>query len=159
MKDPMNHKDNQGRSYLALEECRVRVGRIECVVQVFPPSSVSSAELINEILRDFPRLADHTCVNGWGECFSAVMQQTSLPHLLEHLIIEIQLHTYQKQNSSLQRQETTSKRLTFTGATHWNDTEQTHATVAVSFIDDLVALRALRDALAYLNAKLEGRAL
>ena len=46
--------------------------------------------LARRLFRLFPQLTKHKCDNDFGYSFKRECQDTELPHLLEHLIIEIQ---------------------------------------------------------------------
>ena len=78
-------------------------------------------------------------MNEEGDTFAAVMDHTSLPHLLEHLVIDMQAQAVSDENA------------VFVGTTEWIDEFAGRARIEVSFTDDLVALRAFRDAIAFLN--------
>ncbi|WP_283169631.1 cyanophycin synthetase family protein [Curtanaerobium respiraculi] len=86
-----------------------------------------------------PQLPHHACVNDRGPTFGSVMARTSIPHLLEHIVIDLQTERSARPDA------------VFTGTTRWTDEAHGHARVEVSFESDLAALRALRDALALVN--------
>ena len=67
------------------------------------------------------------------------MDHTPLPHLLEHLVIDLQVREAQRDDDA------------FAGTTDWIDQEAGTARIQVSFTDDLAALRAFRDAVRFLN--------
>ena len=76
---------------IALERLSVLPDRIEAEVRVLDPAyRTTPPELIAQVLVQFPTIPFHTCRNEAGPTFSAVMENTSLPHLLEHLVIDIQ---------------------------------------------------------------------
>ena len=87
----------------------------------------------------FPDLPHHACVNHVGFAFGDVIESTSVPHLLEHLVI------------SMQVREKAIGDATFIGTTEWTDEEAGEARVEFGFKDDLVALRAFNEALKFLN--------
>ena len=107
----------------------------------------SDEALIARCLQHFPALACHTCRNDKGPTFGCVMNTTSTPHILEHLVID------------LETREACDESRVFTGTTQWDQgTFDVHtgkselcAHMAVSFEDDLVALGALTRALEFLN--------
>lgn len=121
-------------------------------------------------------LAYHTCVHGDDPAanpdnptFGAVIENTSLPHVLEHLIIDEQVRNAEtpRPNSApvtpsdpaaLAPSPAPFTDATFVGTTEWLDEAAGLARVEVNFTDDLVALRALRSALAFLNGILDGKA-
>lgn len=90
----------------------------------------------------FPDLPHHACVNDVGFTFGDVIEATPVPHLLEHVVI------------SLQVRERAIGDPTFIGTTEWTDEAAGEARVEFGFQDDLVALRALDEATKFLNAAL-----
>ena len=128
---------------LILESLTVKADRIVCELLLAPGfPHASSPQLAKLLCARFPQLAFHTCRNTVGNIFSAVADHTSIPHLLEHLVIELQV-----QNS--QEPETT-----YVGTSEWIDKKAGRARIEVSFTDDLSALRAFRDASDILNKAL-----
>ena len=132
---------------LSIERLVVRSGRVACDVVVAPgmPRTTTPA-LAARVRVDFPDLPRHACVNGEGDTFAAVMDRTSLPHLLEHLVVDLQ--TRDASTSADPR----ARDAVYVGTTEWTDKRAGRAHIEVSFTDDLVALRAFRDAVAYLDA-------
>lgn len=128
---------------LTIDRLIVRSGRIECTVSLAPgaPRFMTGAWAV-ELKRAFPDIGKHACVNDEGTTFSAVADRTSLPHVLEHVVIDLQVH-----DSSAAGLEDAS----YVGTTEWLDEARTKARVEVSFTDDLVALRCFRDAANFIN--------
>jgi hypothetical protein len=120
---------------------RVKRDRIVARVQVDPAHAYSTPELAQQLVQAHPDLPQHACVNPMGDRFGAVLAGTSLPHVLEHLVIDLQTQAYARRDPNQ----------VFTGITRWVQRERGLAEVAVSYRDDLVALRAFRDAAALLN--------
>ena len=77
--------------------------------------------------------------------FGDVMRETSVPHLLEHIIIDEQV-----------RDESTPPHAVLVGTTAWLDEREGRARIEVNFTDDLVALRALREAVVFVNEGMVG---
>ena len=101
---------------IALERLSVLPDRIEAEVRVLDPAyRTTSPELIAQVLVQFPTIPFHTCRNEAGPTFSAVMENTSLPHLLEHLVIDIQTRAHAERED-----EATDP--VFTGTTQWSAT-------------------------------------
>ncbi|MEG0503267.1 MAG: hypothetical protein RR547_01350 [Raoultibacter sp.] len=119
---------------LRIESLTVQPGRIVCEVVVAMEHCYTTPRIAETILADHPSLARHACVNDIGPTFGSVINQTSLPHLLEHLVIDLQVRSEGKEDETL------------VGTSEWTDKQAGRATVTVSFTDDLVALRAFRDA-------------
>ncbi len=118
-------------------------GRIGCDV-VFAAQAPRTTDpvLAARVCASFPNLPRHACVNGAGDTFGAVMEATSLPHLLEHLVIDLQTQAAPPD---------ASPDTAYVGITRWTDENAGRAHIEVSFTDDLVALRAFRDAARFLN--------
>lgn len=129
---------------LVIERLTVREGRVQGDVLIADPQfRYSTPQLMSHLLEMHPDLAHHTCVNDHGSTFAAVMNSTSIPHVLEHLVIDLQARTHDS--------PATAHAPTFTGTTEWVDEAHGKARVEVSFTDDLVVLRAFRDASTILN--------
>lgn len=99
-----------------------------------------------------------------GTTFAAVMDCTPLPHLLEHLVVDLQVRAESGQWFTLPGAApsvsphvagTTHDR-PIVGTSEWLDEAAGIARIDVSFADDLVALRAMRDSVAFLNKLLCG---
>lgn len=129
---------------LSVERFVVGDGRIGCDVALAPhaPRTTTPA-LAAHVRAVFPDLPSHACVNGVGDTFGVVMEATPLPHMLEHLVIDLQT-----------RAAPAGSRpdVAYVGVTRWTDESAGRAHIEVSFTDDLVALRAFRDAARFLNA-------
>lgn len=123
----------------------VAAGRLSCEVAVSPPDARMTPELAHVLCARYPRLSDHACVNDRGPTFGAVMADTSLPHALEHLVVEIQARA--ASGGKARRPEGG----VFVGTTEWLDEGRTRALVRVNFADDFDALRAFREAVACLD--------
>ena len=133
---------------IALERLSVLPDRIEAEVRVLDPAyRTTSPELIAQVLVQFPTIPFHTCRNEVGPTFSAVMENTSLPHLLEHLVIDIQTRAHAERED-----EATDP--VFTGTTQRSAPLPDVAIVRVSFSDDLIALGAFKQALHFINQEL-----
>lgn len=125
---------------LRIESLTVQPGRIVCEAHVDPARRYTDSGLAADLLGKNPTLAYHTCVNDVGDVFGDVIEHTAVPHLLEHLVIDLQARS----GGCLDD--------TFVGTTEWVDEARGKAVVQVSFADDLVALRAFRDAAEKINA-------
>ena len=91
----------------------------------------------DRLLAARPSLAFHTCLND-------ELARTSLPHALEHLVIDLQAAN-----------PACASDATFVGTTEWLSKRDGLARVTVNFTDDLIALGALKDALALLEGTVE----
>ncbi len=81
-----------------------------------------------------PRLSKHTCENGAGLSFRQECQNTEIPHLFEHLIIELQLQA-QRRPTDLLRGET---------EWNWSVDPRGHFQVTVEYDNELLAVAAIR---------------
>ena len=118
----------------------VRTGRIVADVVIaderFRETTPGLAAFVEE---SYPDLPHHACVNEVGFAFGDVIEHTTVPHLLEHLVI------------SMQVRERAIGDATFIGTTEWTDEAAGAARVEFGFKDDLVALRAFNEAVKFLN--------
>ena len=155
----------------------VHRGHLVCLVSFADAPRVTSASLMRRVLPAFPMLPQHACVNERGAMFAAVMDCTPLPHLLEHLVVDLQVRTQVAQHArvgtasrsvaptasradayagSAAQAEPTPRERPIVGTSEWADERAGLARIDVSFADDQVALRAFRDAVAFLNETLRG---
>ena len=147
-----------------VERMEVRRGHLVCQVAFGNAPRVTSPQLMSRVLAEVPTLARHACVNECGTAFAAVMDCTPLPHLLEHLVVDLQVRAESGQwltlpgaapSVSSHVAGTTHDR-PIVGTSEWLDEAAGIARIDVSFADDLVALRAMRDSVAFLNKLLRG---
>lgn len=128
---------------LRIEHIAVKKDRMVIDVAVASERcAYTTPALIGRLLPFYPHLLEHACVNQRGATFGAVAQHTSLPHLLEHMVIEEQAKL----------EDESSQPVLYTGKSYWTNEAQGKARVEVRYADDLIALRALRVASERLNA-------
>lgn len=133
---------------LSIQSLTVKADRIVCIVRVEPPFPRSTDEaLMDRVLEQYPDLPRHACVNDRGVTFSACMDSTSTPHLLEHMVIDRQLEELARASDRLE-----PSAVNVTGATHWVNGEKGTARIEVGYCDDLVALRCFSECVDYLNS-------
>lgn len=131
---------------LKIRRIRVRKGALDIELSCALDSLHVTQLQAQRALDLFPNLARHVCVNEREDGrFGAEIVGTELPHLLEHLVIELQ--------AQADRQAGLPPR-SYTGHTSWFEelaltASQGYALMrtTVTFHDDFVALRALEDAL------------
>lgn len=134
---------------LSIERMTVRAGRMACDVALAPGAPrFTTPAMAARVRQAFPSLPRHACVNDEGDTFGAVMDHTPLPHLLEHLVIDAQVRAAAQ---AARDASAPACKAVFVGTTEWTDEFAGKARVEVSFTDDLVALRAFRDAARFLN--------
>lgn len=87
-----------------------------------------------QLFRLIPRLSKHTCHNDGGLTFRQECRDTEIPHLFEHLIIELQLQAQQNESDLL------------SGETEWDwrVDPRGHYTVYVDYQNELLAVGAIR---------------
>ena len=128
---------------LSVEHIRVRPDRFEVQVRVSDKRfAYTDQALIQRVLVRCPSLGVHACRNHKGRLFSDVMNNTSVPHLLEHLIVDGQTRRARDEDR------------VFTGATQWSAHDALLAQVTFSYEDDLIALEVLNDCVIFLNETL-----
>ena len=149
---------------IRVERMEVRRGHLVCQVAFGAAPRITSPQLMSHVLAEVPTLVRHACVNERGTTFAAVMDCTPLPHLLEHLVVDLQVRAEAGQWLALSGVAAEAPPHV-AGATHdhpivgtseWLDEAAGIARIDVSFADDLVALRAMRDSVAFLNELLRG---
>ncbi len=129
------------REAFNIERITVGRGRLCLIVRVAPGVRHTTDKVLSDRLLNLrPSLAQHTCVNGRGSTFASVIAQTSLPHVLEHVIIDEQVRATEEPTD-----------ITFVGTTEWLDEHAGRARIEVNFTDDLIALCALHNAIGFLN--------
>lgn len=133
---------------LTVERVLFRSDRMIILVRVpdGPPAHLS-LDARDHLLAARPALARHTCLNAEGKPFGAILHRTSLPHVLEHLLIDFQVELSQGRGSG----SAVGAPLTFVGTTEWLDERKGLARIEVNFTDDLIALDALKRARALLD--------
>lgn len=133
-----------------VERIEVHRGHLICRASFPDAPRTTSPQLMRRVLAAFPSLPRHACVNELGTSFGAVMDCTPLPHLLEHLVIDLQVRAQAGSGAAAGAADAP-----LVGTSEWVDERAGVARIDVSFADDLVALRALRDAVAFLNQVLD----
>ena len=129
--------------------CRVvvKADRMVCDVQLSPACPrLSSPAFVNALLQTHPHLPAHACKNECGTTFGAVMNQTPLIHVLEHVAIDCMVQS--------ESSESASSNALFVGNSRWLDPAQGLGRVELSFRDDIAALRALKTAVEQVNRAL-----
>lgn len=123
-------------SIVSLDICP---GRLRCDIRLasFAPH-MTSPHLMARVMQVYPSIGAHVCVNAVGPHFADVMDCTSIPHLMEHLLVDIQVRDDYAGGL-------------FVGTSEWIDEYAGTARIEVSFVDDLCALRALNEALVFLT--------
>ncbi len=144
---------------LTIERIAVRADRLSLLVRIAPDCArYTTPAIARRLASARPTLPHHTCINDEGSTFGCVMAHTSVPHALEHAIIDEQVRLTAEEACSATDADGPhpSDAVPFVGTTVWLDEAVGLARVEVSFHDDLLALRALRTATALLRDCLSG---
>ena len=121
---------------IQIKEITVKKYRIVCALEIFG-DKYSNTKLKEQILKDFPSLKFHKCKNAKGLPFKDALGDTSIPHILEHMIIDNQS---QYTNDVL------------FGTTQWINEECGISKIELSYTDDIVCLRAIKQSVEKLNS-------
>jgi hypothetical protein len=113
------------------------IRRIRLKVEMPDPDRFMTGQVPHvprQLFRLLPRLSKHTCHNGDGLSFRQECRNTEIPHLFEHLIIELQLQAQQNESDLL------------SGETEWDWREDPrgHFHVFVDYDNELLAVGAIR---------------
>lgn len=131
----------QAAPLLSIVHLLVRRDRIVATVRVNPARPNSTPRIARALVSVLPDLPRHACVNPEGDYFASVMDHTSLPHVLEHVAIDLQTRASAAADPDR----------VYKGVTRWADASRGLATVEVSYHDDVTGIRAFRDAAALIN--------
>ena len=112
---------------------------------------------MEKLVKEFPRLPYHACVNSKGKHFGDVMNETPIPHVLEHVMIELQAQLSKNQKKRLPEEALGkgNENTLFVGTSQWVGAKQKEAKICISFCNDKIALQAMNEALRVLNTLLE----
>ncbi|SEO51883.1 cyanophycin synthetase family protein [Denitrobacterium detoxificans] len=129
---------------LVIDHITVRSDRMVCRVRVSPALRYTTPGMAHRALEKMPSLAHHSCVNENGDTFASAIEHTPLPHLLEHVTID------------LLTQRTERSDYVYAGVTEWLDEERGVARVQVSMLSDIESFAAFRDAANFINNLIVG---
>lgn len=113
------------------------IKRIKLTVQMTDPNKYLTSQvphLPKLLFQLLPRLGKHTCHNDHGHSFRRECRRTEIPHVFEHLIIELQLQAQQDGDDYM------------SGETEWNwqiDPRGLYH-VTVDYKNELLALASIR---------------
>lgn len=128
------------RALLEVEHIEVFPDRVAFDVRVADARlRRTTPEIAARALRARPDLARHACVNPKGRFFGDVIDDTPMPHLLEHLVIDCLV------------EQSPDEGATYVGTSRWTDARAGRARIEVSLKDDLAVLRAFNRAVALLE--------
>lgn len=104
----------------------------------------TNAAMAARALAQRPAIARHTCINSVGPVFGDVIERTPIPHLMEHLCIDILVELLGDSGQVV------------TGTSEWLDAQAGQARVAVSCPDDLLVLQSFNETVRIVNDKVLG---
>ena len=145
---------------LSVDKLTVYADRIVALVSVDTNNAYTTPELAKQALKIRPNLAHHTCINEKGPTFAAVIERTPIPHLFEHVVVDILTEaTADAAGAAVETVGITagstsvnnSSSNVVVGTSEWLDRKAGTARVEVSYSDDLVALAAFKTAEEFLN--------
>lgn len=151
---------------LVVEKVLVRADRIVAHVVVSPACAYTTAALAQRVLCRRPSIAHHACINEVGPTFASVINHTPLPHLFEHVVVDILAQNavqnevkHEAQNGVKNEAQNASQGAfqngaVFAGTSEWTNRGAGQAKVEVSYTDDLDALSAFKEAEEFLNTVL-----
>lgn len=137
---------------LSIEHIAVRDDRLSLLVRIAPAKArYTTPDFARRLTAAAPTLPHHTCINDQGCTFACVMDHTSVPHALEHAIIDEQVRLTAASSPASREDDGVDADIPFLGTTEWLDERNGLARVEVSFQDDLLALQALDTAAALIR--------
>lgn len=112
-------------------------GKVKLIVEIPETEALHTAQaphMPRILFRMFPYMAAQRCRNDYGLSFRSEALSTEIPHLFEHLLLEIQKQVHRGLESSLQ------------GETEWNWTLDPRGRfhVTVSYSNEIVAIASIR---------------
>jgi len=121
--------------------------RVDVVIRVNDDERMRTTgddQVVERTLRLLPGLRRHVCENGQGLTFAEEMADTEVPHLFEHVVIELMARAGSPRG--------------LRGETQWDFNRDGHGTFRVSFEydDDIVCLGAIKTADRVMAHVLEG---
>ncbi|MDO5116874.1 MAG: hypothetical protein Q4D34_00065 [Eggerthellaceae bacterium] len=131
---------------ISVQRIIVRKDRVVCYVALDPHAPrATTPEIAQRLIRRVSSLPDHDCINEKGPTFGDVIDQTSIPHVLEHLVIDFQAQ------QAAQSLDARMRARSFRGTTEWINVSEGRAKIELDYADDLVVLKALTDSVDILN--------
>src|SRR5262245_65551278 len=97
--------------------------KVKLVVEMPDPNRYTTAtvpHLPRSLFRLFPHLAQHKCHNDGGYSFRRESMATEIPHLLEHLIIELQTQAQRHEILKGETQRSEERRVGQDGGCRWS---------------------------------------
>ena len=108
-------------------------------------NDVQRRKLAEALLQKYPFIKEHACKNSHGPAFGDCIQTTSVPHILEHVILEECKDYYAKNKVS----DFSGKNKLFVGKT--TNLSEDLAKIELKYYDDIFMLNAINRATTELN--------
>ena len=137
---PAAFPSNDSADALVVESINLAKGRMCVRLRIQKEARFTDPRIAVKVMTRFPCVGLHSCKNDSGPHFADVIESTSTAHVLEHLMIDLQLGD-----------SATPMGSRLVGFTQWIDEDKGIAEIQVAFLNDMVALRALRDGVSFLN--------
>lgn len=128
-------------SSIQVTDILVKKYRIICTVKI-EGDKYSNSAIKDKLLEIKPSLKKHSCKNANNEPLSSVLDTTSIPHILEHLIIDNQIQYRNNEEDDV----------SILGTTEWINEDEGIAKIEFSFYDDVTALKSINEAQNLLNS-------
>lgn len=129
---------------LVIERITVCADRLDVLVRCATRYAYTSPKIATRALSLRPRLATHACINDKGNTFGAIIAHTPMPHLLEHVAVDMLVDTFFEESRVA------------TGVTEWISHDPPRARIQLSMTDDLIAIGVLQAALKFVNEEVIG---
>ena len=128
-------------SWFATQSIVFQADRAIFIVQVKPSRPCYTDQEIAQWVRQaYPELEYHQCLNEWEEPLWNALSHTSMPHVLEHILITEQVRSTDEDDSTQ-----------FLGTTRWLNEAEGIARIDVHYTSDIMVLEAYKQALNFLE--------
>lgn len=130
--------------HISVKSINVKKFRIVCIVEVANNYLYSNDKIKDKLLKICPTLLYHKCKNSHNNNFIDELGSTMLPHVFEHLIIDLQIKELSNKTITCNQQ--------ILGTSQWINKDNGLAKVELSYVDDLLALKAIKEAQEIINS-------
>lgn len=120
----------------------VKQNRVVVFVECKQGHTMTDSHIASTAIAQFPNLQLHKCKNAKSVSFTDVLDNTSIPHLFEHIVIDMQIS----------KLPSDSPVVDLFGFTQWENEQNGIARVELTFYDDLVAIECVNNAAEFINS-------
>lgn len=139
---------------IKVDNIEISVGLMILYVRVAEHAPLRTTAQIARCIQDaYPRIVHHSCINAKGPTFAAVIEDTWMAHLLEHLIIDQQAAIAEEAHPC----DNSLLNAVYAGTTE--RVGKREFVVTVGFKDDLVAAEALSNAMKIIDGVIDAIAI